>query len=337
MPLPHLRRSFADLRDDEVRELVRPALGTLADDARVERPGQGINNRTYVVRARDGSGAVVKMRPRSIAPVDDSPQWPPYTRQLFGPFPNGDLATLPALTLELAAHGSIRPPAILHLDVSLEHVAAPYVVSELLPGRPLGWDDARPPAAGATLGDHVGRVHAATGGAGFGIYSGRGAFRLADWWDRFAAAYRTLAAEVARASAVIAAVDDMFDRALERARATGTPAGSALICVDQSPTHYLGPGDGTISALVDIEGHLFAPAEFELAVLQLWLPETRPLAHAYERHLPWPRALLEQVRPAYWLFTWLEWIYCLRTLAHDDERARALEQGAARLARQIVP
>jgi hypothetical protein len=42
------------------------------------------------------------------------------------------------------------------------------------------------------------------------------------------------------------------------------------------------------------------------------------------------------VRPAYLLFTWLEWVYCLRTLVHDEVAAVALEARLAQLARQLV-
>jgi hypothetical protein len=334
--LPRRRRSFATLRDADVRELARPVLGVEADSARVERPDQGVNNRTYLLRTAGDGGVAVKMRPHSSQPVRNSALWPRYTQQLYGPIPNGDISTLLAVTDDLRLHGSIRPPDILLVDVSYERVAAPYLVAELLPGRPLGWDDERPTRTAAQLGDHVGRVHAATIGTGFGIYARRDAFSLADWWPRFGRSFRRLATELARGSSDVAGVAPLLERALDRAIASGAPAASTLICLDQSPTHYLGPGDGTISALVDVEGHLFAPPEYELALLEIWVADWATLARAYERHRPHPAALLDEVRPAYWLYTWLEWAYCMRTLIHDEGEALKLEARMAQLARQLA-
>jgi hypothetical protein len=222
------------------------------------------------------------------------------------------------------------------VDLSGERVAAPYVISELLPGRSLGWDETHPPATAAQLGDHVGRVHAATAGAGFGIYAQRDAFSLAEWWPRFGRSYTTLVGEMARCSSHVAEVAALLERALDRAVESGTPAASTLICLDQSPTHYLGRGGGTITAMVDVEGHLFAPPEYELTLLEIWLPDWPALARGYERHRRHPADLLDEVRPAYWLFTWLEWAYCLRTLLHDEPAALKLEGRLAQLARQLV-
>ena len=89
-------------------------------------------------------------------------------------------------------------------------------------------------------------------------------------------------------------------------------------------------------ALVDVEGQLFAPPEYELALLELWLPDRATLALAYDTHRPYPAALLDEVRPAYWLFTWMEWAYCLRTLLHEEPAALELEARLAQLARQII-
>jgi Ser/Thr protein kinase RdoA (MazF antagonist) len=276
------------------------------------------------------------MRPSSRRAARNSALWPRYTQQLYGAVPNGDISTLIAVTEDLVRHGSIRTPKILRVDISGDHVAAPYLISELLPGRPLGWDDERPPATAAQLGDHVGRIHLATSGPGFGIYAQRHYFELADWWPHFARSYRTLAGELAGSSPPVAEAAPLLERALARGIKSGSPATSALICLDQSPTHYLGPGDGTISAMVDVEGHLFAPTEYELALLEVWIADRATLAQAYERHRHHPAALLEEVRPAYWLFTWMEWAYTLRTLIHDQTSALELEQRLAHLAGQIA-
>ena len=235
--LPRRRRGFTTLREPEVRELARPVLGPAADTALVERPDQGVNNRTYLLRTTGGAGVAIKMRPYSPRPVRNSALWPRYTQELYGPIPNGDISTLISLTQKLSRHGSIRPPQILRVDVSREGVAAPYVISELLPGRPLGWDKPRPVATAEQLGEHVGRVHAATAGTGFGIYANRAAFSLADWWSRFGRSYGTLAGELIRCSSKVAGAARLLEAALRRAIESEAPAGSALICLDQSPTH----------------------------------------------------------------------------------------------------
>lgn len=185
----------------------------MADTALVERPSQGVKNRSYLLRTPVGGGVAIKMRPHSPRPVRNSALWPRYTQQLYGPIPNGDISTLIQLTHELRLHGFIRPPEVLLVDVSGERVAAPYVISELLPGRPLGWDESRPAATAAHCSEHVGRVHAATDGTGFGIYAGRAAFSLADWWSRFGRSYRTLAEELARCSSEVASAASRLEAA----------------------------------------------------------------------------------------------------------------------------
>jgi hypothetical protein len=41
---------------------------------------------------------------------------------------------------------------------------------------------------------------------------------------------------------------------------------------------------------------------------------------------------MAEVRPAYWLYTWMEWCYCMHTLLHDSARAQELERGLVDLA-----
>jgi hypothetical protein len=50
-----------------------------------------------------------------------------------------------------------------------------------------------------------------------------------------------------------------------------------------------------VTTLVDVEGHLFAPPEYELVLLEPWLSDRAALARAYERHRPYPTALLDEV------------------------------------------
>lgn len=310
--------------------LVAPVLATEATDAVVTRPEQGVNNRSYVVTPASGSSVVLKARPRPRQNVRNSPQWPRYTQQLFGTVSNGAISTLADVSADLARHGALRTPAVLLVDESLELVGVPYYVAEFLSGRPFGWDDPLPPPAVRQLATHLGSLHRATFGDGFGIYSRRGEFSTGEWWDRFARAYATLVDELARGSDDVRSVRVALRLALERAVAAGPPGGTVLVSVDQSPTHYLGTGDGTISGVVDVEGHLWAPREYELAVTELWIRDLAAFRTAYEEHLPWPERL-EETRRAYHAFTWMEWIYCLHTLLHDHDGATRLELALRRL------
>ena len=225
---------------------------------------------------------------------------------------------------------------LLYVDSSQEQAPAPYFVCEKLPGVPFDWD-ARPVqgSAAAQLGLHLGRVHRATGQAvGFGIYARPGEFALAEWWPRFGRAYAMLFTELARHSPTIAALELPLKAALARAVAK-PPESCALICADQSPTHYLASPTGAISGMVDVEAHLWAPREYELATVELWARDPEDFRRAYADCLPWPDGMNE-VRPAYYFFTWMEWIYCLHTLLHDNENAAALEEKFAALCRQIM-
>lgn len=320
-----------------MRAIARQALLARADSARVVVPEQGVNNRTFVVRYEPISDIVVKIRPRTGGGVRNSPQWPRYTQQLLGPVPNGDVSTLLELEELLVRHGTIRVPRIYAADTSLELVPSPFFVAELLPGEPFDWDGNAVGSIGAEqLGSHLGSLHAATTGDGFGIFARRHDFALEDWWRRFGRAYRTVADELARGSARVAAVREKLDRPLQWAESTPPPSSSVLVCVDQSPSHYLGSDDGRISGMVDLEAHVWAPREYELAIVELWLRDLDTFRTAYERHLPWPEGM-EGVRIAYWLFTWMEWIYCVHTLVHDDSRAEQLERRLTELVHEWVP
>ena len=322
---------------EALRAIAVAALGPDAARARITQPEQGINNRTYFIQPPSGPELALKVRPRARAGVRNSPQWPRYVQQLFGPLPNGDISTLTPITRDLARHGALRVPEIVHVDCSQEHIPAPFFLCEKLEGVPFDWD-ARPVqgAAACRLGLHLGRVHRATRQeAGFGIYVRPGQFGLGEWWPRFAQAYATLLTELARHSPTVAALERPLMAALARAVSAGPPEACVLICADQSPTHYLASPEGTISAMVDVEAHLWGPREYELATVELWARDQEDFRRAYTDCLPWP-GVMEQVRPAYWFFTWMEWIYCLHTLLHDPEKAAALEGKFAVLCRQIM-
>jgi fructosamine-3-kinase len=206
-------------------------------------------------------------------------------------------------------------------------VPTTYLVSEQLTGTPFDWVEGAPgEAALLQLGEHLARMHDATATThGFGIYATGGEFPAAEWWPRFGKSYRVLADELCRASAPVTSIRPELDRALEQAAATGAPTRFALICQDQTPTHYLNRGDGTISGMVDIEAHLWAPADYEIATVEIWAKDRAALRQGYERHGTWPETL-EAARSAYWFYTWMEWLYCAYTMLHDEAAAADLEQ-----------
>lgn len=315
-----------------VRKVARPFIGEAVEFAEVSAPAQGVNNETYVVRL-NGRGLVVKLRPRPGRNAKTSAQWPLYTRRLFGEVSNGAVSTLEDVSTLLERHGALRVPRVYGVDDSRSVVAAPYVVVELLDGKTLGWDvDRAGPAAARDLGEHLGRLHAATSGDGFGIFSNRSAFPLGQWWSRFAAAFDTLTHELACCSNAVALARPDLEHALERARASGEPDSSVLICLDQSPSHYIVDDGGGIAGMLDVEAHLWAPRAYELAMVELWVEDFDAVRAAYERHAPWPRTYGD-VRGAYMLATWMEWAYCLHTIVHDDGRARGVEEQLVWLAR----
>lgn len=328
--LPRRRRSFAALDDVEVRELSRHVLGDRADDAVVTRPTQGVNNRSYVVETRDGDRIVVKIRPRSAGSVRNSPQWPLYTQRLFGTTSNGAISTIGAVSTVIRRHGGIAVPQVLLAEEARSEDELSFYIAEFLPGDQFGWDTPFPARATQQLGTHLGRLHAATRGEGFGIYSNRAEFAIETWWPRFAHAYTTLLDELARAAPNIRRVYGSLAAALEHALSTGPPQATALISVDQAPTHYLGSPSGSVSGLIDVEGQLWAPPEYELTVAEMWVTQSMRFRTAYIEHAAWPETYME-TRAAYVAFTWMEWIYCLHTLLHDSGRAVTLERRLAAL------
>jgi fructosamine-3-kinase len=320
-----------------VREIAAQVIGAKAENAQVIVPSQGINNRTYIVQPVVGAGVVIKLRPRPDPRVRNSPQWPRYCQNLFGPVPNGDIATLGPLTETLDRHGRIKVPRLHLVDSAQALVCVPYVISERLPSISFGWDNNPFHSAPARqLGEHLACVHQGTArAAGFGIYAGEGGFPLEDWWRRFQKAYETILGDLTRTSFHIRAVRERLERALAQAVAAGKPSSCALICVDQNPTHYLGLPNGRITGLIDVEAHLWAPPEYELAMVELWMPDKAAFRAAYEEHLSWP-GVLDAVRPAYWFFTWMEWIYCVHTLLHDPQKAAGMEEKLGALCREVM-
>ena len=338
--LTRRRATFGAVTADTIRAILRAATGAAVDAAEIVVPGHGINNQTWIVRLPDGAGYVVKFRPQ-VRPAAkaprNSPHWPRYLQALFGPVPNGGLRSLLQVTELLTAWGSLRVPQIVCVDESCRLAPMTCLVSEWLPGRPFDWDEHRPgEVALCQLGEHVARVHEATATArGFGIFATGGEFAPEAWWSRFGTAYRTLLDELCRVSAVVSQVRPQLERALERGAATGAPHRFALTCHDQAPTHYLDVGDGTISGMVDIEAHLWAPPEYEVAMLELWARDAAAVRLGYERHARWPETL-DAVRPAYWLMTWMEWLRFTYTLRHDPNAAVDLERKLAQLCRNLV-
>ena len=107
--------------------------------------------------------------------------------------------------------------------------------------------------------------------------------------------------------------------------AAGRPATMSLVCADQRPSHYLDRGDGTISGMIEVESHLWAPREWELVAVLLWISDPDALRSAYEAHLPWPAAM-DEVRPAYSLYTLMEWIQEDWSESGDAKNAAGLER-----------
>jgi hypothetical protein len=113
--------------------------------------------------------------------------------------------------------------------------------------------------------------------------------------------------------------------AFDRAVSAGEPRHCALICLDQAPSHYLRAQGGGISAMIDIEGHLWAPVEYELAIVSLWMRPFETVKAAYEEHVAWPSAF-DEVSDVYRNFTWMQWIYCMRFLTPNPTVVEGLEK-----------
>jgi Ser/Thr protein kinase RdoA (MazF antagonist) len=346
--------AFHGLTEGAISTILRRS-GLSGDIQAVRFPAQGINNQTYLVTTMDGGEAVIKVRPGTSAgdkraglPVvaRDNPFWPGYTQALFGRYANGGLRTLGTVTALLARHGGLRVPKVYRVDETCDVVPAPYLVAERVEGAGFDWsgDNRFTPEAARQLGRHLAKVHTATAGKSFGIFSRHGDFTAQEWWDRFSQAYRVVFSDLTRTNADLGAGRPAMEEALRRAVATGTPADIALICIDQAPTHYLRADDGSISAMVDVEGHLWAPAAYELAMVEIWIgggtdgaTEKAALRAGYEEVALYPGALLDAVRPAYQLMTWMEWAWCSRTLVGDEAGALSAEEQLAHLSAPFAP
>ncbi len=335
--------AFPLLSEDSLRNLLARC-GFTGSIEQVRYPAQGVNNRTYLVQCSEGRGAIVKTRPcgkpgSDVQPVTgDNPYWPRHTRALWGDYPNGGLHTLPDVTRLLREHGSIPVPEVYLADNTHMYAGAPCIVSEWLPGEGHGFvADPMAPAAARQLGQHLARMHdGASPGTyerGFGIFSRLTSFPADAWWPRFGESYRMLIADLSSRSPVIASIEADLLCALKRAEAAGTPDSFPLICIDQAPTHYLRDPDGSISAMVDVEGHLWAPREYELAMVELWIGHQAPDFWAgYEDVQPRPRRQA-QVRDVYRWMTWMQWTLCDYTLLGNPARARHMEERLAEMCR----
>lgn len=312
------------LGNDDVLTLLNRATGFHSPEAQVETPPQGVNNQTYLVRE---AGMVVKVRPGGDGPtLTPSPHWPAYTCALFGPVPNGGVRSLVALTKILQRTGGLPVPTILHQGEGAGPGGSDYTIGEILPGKPFDWDvNPMGRTASRQLGEHLGQLHDATAQTeGFGIFGGDRAPR-SRWWPRFGASYALLADEVCRESSALRPFRPHLDVPLRRANHSPDPLDFSLVCVDQNPTHYLGDDHGRITGFVDIEGHLWAPAEWELAVVSMWIPHTQAFRRGYGLHRAWPEAM-EDVSEAYIVYTFLEWILCVRTMMDRPQEVADLER-----------
>lgn len=311
------------LGEDDVLTLLNQATGFLSQGASVETPTQGVNNQTYLVRE---AGLVVKIRPRGQGPcVVPCPHWPAYTCALLGDAPNGGVRSLARVTETLQRHGSLPVPSILHFGEGTGPDGSDFTIGEILPGRPFDWEANRMGRhACRSLGEHLGRLHAATAQTeGFGIFGGEPT-RWTQWWSRFAASYTILADDVCDGSPLLRGFRARLDEPLLRAIRSPDPRAFPLVCVDQSPSHYLGDHADRITGFVDVEGHLYAPAEWELTTIQMWITHARALRNGYETHRPWPDSM-DDVRDAYATYTLLEWLVCTRDLMDSPAEVANLE------------
>jgi hypothetical protein len=354
---------FVGLDDDTIRQIVLRS-GFTEPVQSIVRPEQGVNNQTYFVNLEgtNRSDLVIKVRPGFVPgsarePVEpDNPFWPRYTQALFGPYSNGDLSTLRDVSDTLGLHGSLRTPRVYLVDQSFDLVPAMYLVSEFLTGTSFDWwgEGRFSIEASRQLGQHLASMHTNTAPlvgpaspapanrATWGIFERPTDFEASDWWPRFSHAYHLLLDSLGQRNAVVAELYPRMEQALARAVATGAPSTFALMCLDQAPTHYVrgtdtGSGPG-VASMVDIEGHLWGPGAYELAMVEIWLgggtsgeAEKAALRQGYEGVAPYPAALLNETRPAYQLMTWLEWMYCNYNLLHNEEEARGIEPQLIRL------
>lgn len=307
------------LGDDDVLTLLNRATGFSSEGATVEVPTQGVNNRTYLVRE---AGLAVKLRPAGSgggSPTVPCPHWPAYVCALLGDVPNGGVRSLVDVTRVLRTHGGLAVPNLLHHGEGTGPEGADFTIGEILPGRPFDWTtNALGRTAARQLGDHLGRLHDATVRTdGFGIFGGE-TVRWTRWWPRFAASYTILADDVGGASPVLRGARARLDAPLRRAVRSPDPRAFSLVCVDQNPTRYLSDDAGRITGFVDVEGHLWAPAEWELSTILLWMPHSNAFRNAYERHRSWPEGM-DAAQDAYTLYTLMEWL--VRTRDRMDSPA----------------
>ncbi len=325
---PRRRRHFADAGESQVREVARRIIGDCAATARIYTPPQGINNRTFIVEAPGAQSLVVKLRPGALCarPVRNSPQWPRYTQHLLGAVPNGGIETLRPISNDLSRWGSITVPEVLLVDTTADLLPAPYFVMRKLDGEPFGWESDAPHGdAVRQLAGHLAGIHyAGRGRDRFGIYACPDQFAAREWWPRFRRAYETIFRELSVWSPSLLSLQKSILKSLKRAEQTGPPSEFPLVCIDQSPSHYLRDPFGGIAGMIDVEAHLWAPRAYELTMIEIWMADFRLFKESYSARLQWPPEM-ESVRPAYWLMTIMEWIYCLRTLVHDDDAADQLE------------
>lgn len=321
-----LSRSAAEA---QLRAMLSLASGSDWLGCPIEMPTQGVNNQTYIVR-RDGTGLVLKLRPISSGQVvTPCLHWPAYTCALYGNVPNGELSTLVDATALLRENGSLPVPRIFIVDSSASLSPSAFLVAELMPGVPFDWESRPIGAPGLSqIGAHLGTLHrAAYRTDSYGIFADP-RIPAQEWWPRFAMAYSILADELSKESEGIRELRPGLDAALLRAMETGTPERFVPMCIDQSPSHYLGDEEGNITGFVDIEGHLWGPADWELAILDLWVREPDALRSGYlsQHSLP---ARFDETKAAYHCFTLMQWMYCVRYMMGKPDDAVRLESHLA--------
>jgi len=285
----------ASLGQADVLSLLDRTIGFLA-------PGD--DPLTYVVRE---AGLAVTIYPDGGIPsTAPGPAWPAYAIALLGEKPQPGIRPLLVLTEILDRHGSLPVPRIVHFGEGTGPNGRDFATAEILPGRPFDGERFRMgKRAARQLGEHLGRIHKATARIdGFGAF-GEAPTRWNRWWSRFALSYSVLADVVCDASPAPRGFRRRIDAALDRATRSPDPRDFTLVCVDQNPSRYLGDTHGTISGLAGVQGHLWAPAEWELSAILLWMPSPRAFREGYERYRCWPERM-DETRDAYATYTLLK-------------------------------
>lgn len=235
-----------------------------------------ISRGSNAVRRFSHGGADYILKENNMREESLSPFWRTM-RDVFGLTMAGQIAHIAAIAKHVEGNGSVavaRPAAAqgdLHIYPAMEGVpwepdtfpASPAACGQL--GRMLGGLHSLPLEGFGTMYDHSGDP------------------------DAF---LRRLLAAVERRRVEYRAEDKSVARALEAAARTPAPTGFALIMADISANQFLfAPGLEGIAAVVDLDAYVAGPPEWELAVVEMCLPDedcAAAFAQGYREIRPLP-------------------------------------------------